>query len=54
MVDWLKAEYPNVKVLALNPPNQGVLAADYNVRQSGTENWLPIVLQLEGPTKTAA
>jgi len=54
MVDWLKAEYPNVKVLALNPPNQEVLAADYNVRQNGPENWLPIVLQLEGPTKTAA
>ena len=54
MVDWLKTESPNVKVLALNPPNQEVLAADYNVRQNGPENWLPIVLQLEGPTKTAA
>jgi len=54
MVDWLKAEYSNVKVLALNPPNQEVLAADHNVRQNEPENWLPIVLQLEGPTKTAA
>jgi len=46
IVDWLKAEYPRVKVLALNPPNQQVLAAaDYNVPQNGPENWLPIVFQ---------
>jgi hypothetical protein len=54
MVDWLKAEYPTVKILALNPPNQQIWSADYNVRQNGPENWLPIVFQLAGPTTTAA
>jgi hypothetical protein len=54
MVDWLKAEYPTVKILAFNPPNQRVWRADYNVPQNGPENWLPIVFQLAGPTTTAA
>lgn len=54
MVDWLKAEYPTVKILALNPPNQQVLGADYNMPQNGPEKWLPIVFQLAGPTTTAA
>ena len=53
MVDWLKAEYPTVKILALNA-NQQVQRADYNVRQNAPENWLPIVLLLAGPTTTAA
>lgn len=43
IVLWLKAKYPRAKVLALNPPNQEVLHADYNVWQDGTENWLLIV-----------
>lgn len=43
MVFWLKAKYPRVKVLALNPPNQQVSRADYNVPQNEPENWLPIV-----------
>src|SRR5258708_6721292 len=46
IVDWLKAEYPKVKILALNPLNQQILRADYNVRQNGPENWLLIVTQL--------
>ena len=54
MVDWLKAEYPTVKILAFNPPDQIVWKADYNVRQNGPEDWLPIVFQLGGPTTTAA
>jgi len=55
MVDWLKAEYPTVKILAFNPPNQRVRRADYNLRQNGPENWLPIVFQqIAGPTTTAA
>lgn len=45
IVDWLKARYPGVKILALNPPDQHVPAADYNVPQNGPENWLPIVSQ---------
>jgi hypothetical protein len=43
MVFWLKAKYPRAKILALNPPNQEILRADYNVRQNGPENWLPII-----------
>jgi|SRR5215469_16346485 len=54
MAYWLKAEYPTVRILALNPPNQQVLGADYNMPQNGPENWLPIVFQLGGPTTTAA
>ncbi|MGC2421128.1 MAG: hypothetical protein WA405_05710 [Candidatus Acidiferrales bacterium] len=46
MVDWLKAKYPNVKVLALNPPNQQLPGADYNVIQNGPEKWLPFVSTL--------
>ena len=43
MIDWLKANYPGVKILSLNPPNQDIPRADYNVRQNGTEAWLSIV-----------
>jgi hypothetical protein len=43
MVDWLKANYPKAKILALNPPNQQVSNADYNVLQNGPEAWIPFV-----------
>lgn len=42
MVDWLRAQYPGVKIVALNPPDQLVLLADYNVPHDA-ENWLSIV-----------
>ena len=42
IVNWLKAQYPAVKILALNPPDQQVPKADFNVPH-GPENWLPIV-----------
>lgn len=50
IVAWLKANYPSVKILALNPPDQQVPAADYNVPYEALpydapENWLPIVFQ---------
>ncbi len=45
IVAWLKANYPGVKILALSPPNQQILGADYNVRLNGPETWLPIVSQ---------
>ena len=45
MLDWLKANYPSVKILAINPSGQEVFGADYNVQQNGPENWLPIVSQ---------
>jgi hypothetical protein len=40
MVDWLKANYPGVKVLALNPPHQPLPNADYNALASDPEGWL--------------
>ena len=43
IVAWLKAKYPRAKVLALNPPNQQILSADFNVPQEDPESWLPIV-----------
>lgn len=43
MVDWIKTRYPKVKVLVLNPPNQQIAGADYNVLQNGPELWLSIV-----------
>ena len=43
MVDWLEARYPTVKILALNPPDQQIPAADYNVPEQAQENWLPII-----------
>jgi hypothetical protein len=42
MVDWLKTQYPSVKILALNPPDQQVPTADFNVPHE-PESWLPIV-----------
>jgi hypothetical protein len=46
MVAWLKARFPGVPILALNPPETPALAgANYNVKQdsNGAEIWLPIV-----------
>ena len=44
MADWLKAKYPKVGILALNPPYQRELApADYNVVLNGPEEWLFVV-----------
>ena len=44
MVLWLKAHYPGVRILALNPPKVSELAgADYNVKLNGPETWLPVI-----------
>ena len=41
---WLKAKYPQVEILALNPPSQKELAsADYNVVANGPEEWIFVV-----------
>jgi len=45
IVSWLKANYPRVKILALNPPRQQMTDADYNALQNGPETWLPIVTE---------
>jgi len=51
MVLWLKAHYPGVRILALNPPKVSELAgADYNVKLNGPETWLPVIATaLRGP-----
>jgi hypothetical protein len=44
VVAWLKKNFPNTRVLALNPPKLHVLpGADYSVKLNGPETWLPVV-----------
>src|SRR5437868_6970529 len=55
IVDWLKANYPQVKILAMNPPCQQMTNADYNALQNGPESWLPIVTErFANSTETGA
>ena len=44
MVDWLKANYPNVKIVALNPSKDSeLLGADYNVVLNDRDEWLSLL-----------
>jgi hypothetical protein len=44
MVNWLKANFPGPKILALNPPDEmNVNGADYNILLNGPEEWLAAV-----------
>lgn len=43
MTAWLGERYPGVRIIALNPPNEQIPTADYNVPQNGPEKWLSIV-----------
>jgi hypothetical protein len=44
MVDWLKANYPGVRIIALNPPAFPKLdGADYNLKLNGPETLLPVI-----------
>jgi hypothetical protein len=44
MADWLKAKFPKIGILALNPPYQQQLEpADYNVVLNGPDEWLFVV-----------
>ena len=54
MVLWLKARFPGVRILALNPPRVTELeGADYNVKLNGPETWLPIIATaLRGPQES--
>lgn len=55
MVDWLKTHYPEVKVLALNPPHQTMPNADYNSLARDPESWLSFVTEeLEWFVKSAS
>src|SRR5215469_15646294 len=45
MASWLKAKFPAVPILALNPPTAVVLpGADYNVEHND-QLWLPLVVR---------
>jgi hypothetical protein len=43
MVDWLRANYPSARILALNPPNQQIQGVDFNVLLNGPDTWIPLV-----------
>jgi hypothetical protein len=43
MVAWLRGHYAGVRIIALNPPDEQIPIADYNVAHNGSELWLPIV-----------
>jgi hypothetical protein len=45
VVDWLKTNYPRVKVLALNPSHQRLPNADYNALASDPHGWLVFVTE---------
>jgi CheY-like chemotaxis protein len=40
MVAWLKANYPKVKIVALNPSKDQLQGADYNVVLDAHDEWL--------------
>jgi short-subunit dehydrogenase involved in D-alanine esterification of teichoic acids len=44
MVDWLKTNYPKVKILALNPSvNRKLSGADYNMILNEHDEWLSLL-----------
>jgi len=44
MARWLKTNFPDAKILALNPPEHTKLTeADYNLAVSESEEWLAII-----------
>ena len=56
MVAWLKANYPGVRILALNPPLiRELIGADYNVKLNGPETLLAVIATaLGGASATLA
>lgn len=49
MVEWLKANYTDVPILALNPlPIRELVGADYNVKINGPETLLPVIATAVG------
>lgn len=44
IVAWLKANYPGVRIIALNSPTIRELpGADYNIKLNGPQTWLPVI-----------
>jgi hypothetical protein len=49
MVQWLRTNFPDTKILALNLPHQMTLAAvHYNVVLDGPEEWISIIATTVG------
>ena len=48
MVGWLKANYPKVKILALNPSKDQLIGADYNVVLNDHDEWLSLLTAAAG------
>jgi CheY-like chemotaxis protein len=43
MVAWLKANHPNIKIVALNPSKDPLIGADYNVALNDPDEWLALL-----------
>ncbi len=43
MVAWLKANYPKVKIVALNPSREQLIGADHNVVLNDRDEWLALL-----------
>ena len=43
MVAWLKANYPKVKIVALNPSNDRLAGADHNVVVNDHDEWFALL-----------
>ena len=43
MIEWLNKNYPGVKTIALNSPQESIPIADYNVIQNGPDAWLRLI-----------
>jgi len=43
MVAWLKANYPKVKIVALNPSRDQLIGADHNVVMNDRDEWLALL-----------
>jgi len=43
MVAWLKANYPQVKIVALNPSRDQLIGADHNVVLNDRDEWLALL-----------
>jgi hypothetical protein len=43
MVGWLKANYPKVKIVALNPSRDQLVGADHNVVLNDRDEWLELL-----------
>jgi len=48
MVAWLKANYPKVKIIALNPSKDQLVGADYNVVLNDHDEWLSLLAAAAG------